>query len=356
MPDGLGTEQYDGWLMAEMSTNNHNSEWICVDHLPEILNGSDPGAQSTSNTLYAAEIYNAPNTNYRDNHEVPCAVCTKSEAAVGKKYLSSFVRWGRDTCPQQLDVQPVYDGWAGGSRYNNRGSAADLLCMPHAPRKSEGFDYGDNSGDQTSAEIARATYRTNGLPLLGTVNNYDVPCTVCTVPSPDVVTIPGRTSCPLGHTLMYSGYLMSSFYDTTTSYPSNYHESEYVCVDRYPTFYPSRNVDTNGYHLYPVELDSYPPRVYGVPGQFGGGLRGVCRGLPGQPRRGAAAGGHGGDLSRRPRGWGYLRGRGAQGHRVAGAHHRGVRGREQHPGGQRRRHGDVRARLVNRGVGAVAGD
>ena len=93
------TEQYDGWLMAEKFDHNHNSKWVCVDHQPKLLNGSNTAAQADSNLLYAAEVMNPPNTNYQTYTEVPCAVCTKSAGAGALVTLSSFCALGPQPLP-----------------------------------------------------------------------------------------------------------------------------------------------------------------------------------------------------------------------------------------------------------------
>ena len=140
--------------------------------------------------------------------------------------------------------------------------------MPHAPRKSDGFDYPDNAGNQDSAEIYRAVYREAGVDPLDPLNNRDVTCAVCTVPSADVLMIPARVNCPAGYTIMYHGYLFSPYYDTTTAIPSNYHEGEFVCVDQHPDWYPSQSSDTSGYLMFPVEIESHPYAFAGYRGDY----------------------------------------------------------------------------------------
>ena len=116
------TEQYDGWLMAEKQSSLHTSEWICVDHQPQALNNSDPAAQTDSNTLYAAELRAPPRNTYTQFYEVACAVCTKDVGPAKHTHLTTFVHWGRSHCPGMPEAETLYDGWAGGARYDLRGT------------------------------------------------------------------------------------------------------------------------------------------------------------------------------------------------------------------------------------------
>ena len=50
---------------------------------------------------------------------------------------SSYVRWGRTTCPSTCDTTLVYAGRVGGTYYNVQGGAADYLCLPDDPEYSD---------------------------------------------------------------------------------------------------------------------------------------------------------------------------------------------------------------------------
>ena len=50
---------------------------------------------------------------------------------------SSYVRWGRISCPSSCDTSLVYSGRVGGSFYNHQGGAADYICLPDNPEYSD---------------------------------------------------------------------------------------------------------------------------------------------------------------------------------------------------------------------------
>ena len=45
----------------------------------------------------------------------------------------TYIRWGKNSCPNVTGTQLVYEGRAGGSVYSNPGGGAEKLCLPVDP-------------------------------------------------------------------------------------------------------------------------------------------------------------------------------------------------------------------------------
>ncbi|XP_060596683.1 uncharacterized protein LOC132750688 [Ruditapes philippinarum] len=135
----------------------------------------------------------------------------------------TFTRWGRFSCPNGTTL--IYDGFAGGSGHNAKGGAANYVCLHKQPTWNDNNVYKSQTNLMFGAE-----YQTSGTNW-EKIQEYDVPCVVCHVPSSNIVMIPGRNVCHEKHSLQYSGYLMSGHY----LHPS---ATEFVCVDDEPEVFP----------------------------------------------------------------------------------------------------------------------
>ena len=137
---------------------------------------------------------------------------------------TTYIRWGRTTCPTGQGTELVYSGRAGATRYDHKGGAANYLCMPDDPDHSL-FQF----GVQTERNyIAGVEYYYDSLLPLSSSNNHNAPCALCYMPNRCVsVMIPAKTVCPANWTLEYVGYLMSNYFDYNG-------RTEYVCVDANP--------------------------------------------------------------------------------------------------------------------------
>jgi len=125
-------------------------------------------------------------------------------------------------------------GYATGRHANQGGGGSNQLCLPEEPQ------WKNHSSDAPhSGWIYGIEYRIHGdhTTFFSGVNNggssdfhtKPAPCAVCYVPQRSAsLMIPARTSCPIGWTQEYAGYLMSEY-----SYPSR-HSSTYICVDGEP--------------------------------------------------------------------------------------------------------------------------
>ncbi|XP_061178463.1 uncharacterized protein LOC133187121 [Saccostrea echinata] len=167
-----------------------------------------------------------------------------------------YTRWGKKTCPSKAIL--VYSGFAGGSRYNHRGAAVDLLCLPKDPEW--GIYKDGNNGDK--AYVYGAEYETNTFKSRFTsFHDHDVPCAVCLVKNRSVVKIfPARKTCYKGWELEYQGYLMAGYYNNPAG-------TTYKCVDKDPDTLHGGHSDKNGYLFYFVEAQcgslKCPPYVHG---------------------------------------------------------------------------------------------
>ena len=46
---------------------------------------------------------------------------------------TTYIRWGRTTCPSENGTELLYSGRAGGTDRRHKGGAANYLCMPDDP-------------------------------------------------------------------------------------------------------------------------------------------------------------------------------------------------------------------------------
>lgn len=160
---------------------------------------------------------------------------------------TTYIRWGRTTCPANgSDV--TYTGYAAGSSYEHTGAAASMLCLPEDPDWDLG-KYSDANEPYAfvfGAEYEENTERSDRL-IGNTHSNQNVPCVVCNVRSRSShIMVPGKTKCPGGWTMEYYGYLMSGHYGHKRA-------SDYYCIDMEPEDIPGGAKNEIGYLLYFVE-------------------------------------------------------------------------------------------------------
>ena len=74
----------------------------------------------------------------------------------------------------------------------------------------------------------------------------DVPCAVCQAKSAiSVMMIPAKTTCPVGWTVQYSGFLGAGYYGHPAA-------SQYICVDKHPDHFEGGGANLNGKLIYSV--------------------------------------------------------------------------------------------------------
>ncbi|XP_070176842.1 uncharacterized protein [Littorina saxatilis] len=138
---------------------------------------------------------------------------------------SSFVRWGRKTCPNNTTL--VYTGVAGGKLHNEKGSGTNTLCLTRTPQ----FD--NTAKPPYYGYLYGAEYES-----IPGHHDHDVPCSVCLAPQSTTIMVPATLTCPPGWTPHYTGHLVSQ-------YQNNY-ATEYVCLDGNPEDDSSGARDDNG--------------------------------------------------------------------------------------------------------------
>ncbi|XP_052798356.1 uncharacterized protein LOC128230272 [Mya arenaria] len=158
---------------------------------------------------------------------------TVRDVAIG----STYIRWGRKTCPTETGAQPLYDGFVGGTWYAHSGGGNTYLCLPRDPVLE------DIHGGERSY-IYGAEYQTSGT-IWSEMHDNDVPCVVCITPNTNVVMVPARNICHPGWTLEYAGYLMAEKHD--------HNAKNYVCMDDKPEDIDGSRGDQNGALFYFVE-------------------------------------------------------------------------------------------------------
>ena len=167
---------------------------------------------------------------------------------------STYVRWGRTSCPGN-DTEQVYSGYTAGSLFSDTGAAANYLCLSPVAQWAKYTDAVDSFAKIYGAEYetwnanantnAGAKQRSNFFFGKSLVDD-NVPCSVCRSSRSSVLMVPGRNTCLNGWNLEYAGYLASG---------ANYQAAatEYVCLDANPEAVPSGFSNQNGKLFYLVE-------------------------------------------------------------------------------------------------------
>lgn len=208
------------------------------------------------NRQYASSKYHELRVDLNDNQETANTKrwelkqsIDKLKQAVdqnaAKRTGSTYVRWGRTTCPNGADI--VYTGYAGGSWYDHPGAAVSMLCLPKNPDWAAYTDGAQSySGFLYGVEFEPSDGRTDRFFGNGH-SQHDVPCTVCYTRSrASSIMLPGKRTCPATWSLEYKGYLMSGRYSHRAA-------SDYYCIDVAAETLPGGVVNKNGYTLYFVE-------------------------------------------------------------------------------------------------------
>ena len=153
-----------------------------------------------------------------------------------------YTRWGRTNCSNNQGTELVYSGRAGGSKFNENGGAADLLCLPDDPEYSL---YG--GGVNGYSPLRGAEYIAGSGQPLRSNNGHNIPCAVCyTSTRGTLLMIPAKLTCPTHWTIEYTGYLMAAYY--------NYGRTLFKCIDHQPESVPGLDAhDADNDRYYHVE-------------------------------------------------------------------------------------------------------
>ena len=120
-----------------------------------------------------------------------------------------YTRWGRTSCPMNQGTDLVYSGRAGGTKYDQHGGAANLLCLPDDPEYSR---YA--SGVQDFSPLRGAEYRVSTGQPLSSKSSHNMPCAVCcTSTRSKLLVIPAKLTCPTNWTTDTSWQLLIAIMD-----------------------------------------------------------------------------------------------------------------------------------------------
>ena len=146
-----------------------------------------------------------------------------------------YTRWGSTRCAGSRS-ELVYRGYTSGGQFN-KGSGANLLCLPENPSWGNYDDSGNTHrgyifGTEIDIQPQAASEKIFGYQ----VNEYDLPCAVCETKLPLTRMFPGRHTCFPGWTLQYAGYLVAGYH----SHSAN---KNYECLDNAPEAVPKENTN-----------------------------------------------------------------------------------------------------------------
>nr|QIQ54700.1 capsule gland specific secretory protein [Reishia bronni] len=158
-----------------------------------------------------------------------------SDRVAQKRIGSTYVRWGRKTCPvvNQNSTTLVYSGIVGGKHYTHKGSGTNPLCLTNDPK------YDGRVKPSTNGYLYGSEYE--GIPEL---QDQEIPCSVCHTTYSNTIMIPGTNQCPSGWTTQYLGHLVSGYY--------NHYANQFVCLDGQPEGVSSSRTNQNGFLFYIV--------------------------------------------------------------------------------------------------------
>ena len=144
----------------------------------------------------------------------------------GDSGSTTFIRWGKTTCPNTQGTSKIYSGRIAGQHYTHTGGTSSNLCLHINPR------FVSNAGDTLQWIYGTEYEINNGNPFTKSIHDHEAVCVVCLVNSRgSKLVVNGRNDCPTGWTLEYQGYLMSEHY-------GHKGRTQAICVD----------VDADGAH------------------------------------------------------------------------------------------------------------
>ena len=150
-----------------------------------------------------------------------------------------YTRWGRTSCPSGQGTELLYSGRAGGTNYQHKGGAANILCLPNDPQYSR---YG--SGVTGYSPLTGVQYNVAVGQPLRTVHSHNMPCAACYTSSRvTVLMIPAKLTCPTNWTTEYTGYIMADYHSHNGRYL-------YECIDQAPESVPGLNAWDSNNALY----------------------------------------------------------------------------------------------------------
>ncbi|XP_067950047.1 short-chain collagen C4-like [Watersipora subatra] len=154
---------------------------------------------------------------------------------------STFVRWGKVTCPQVSTL--LYSGYAAAANpWYGMGGSTELECLSTTPS----WHGNATTTVQTSTKLFAAKFSLGSFHGIfdTAADNSVITCAVCLTTKAPVITLPGRVECLNGWHKEYNGYLMA----TSAVRYEIFFSSRNYCIDRNPDYYTGHN-DTMGMKL-----------------------------------------------------------------------------------------------------------
>nr|XP_022298443.1 uncharacterized protein LOC111107508 isoform X3 [Crassostrea virginica] len=131
------------------------------------------------------------------------------------------------------------NGFAGGSRYEHTGAAAEFVCLPPDPDLTTKYTPG-------FAFMYGAEYNSDEFSPRAK-NGDDLPCSVCrSTVSSSVLMIPGKSSCYDGWSLEYHGDLVAGSVNHKAA-------SQYICLDEHSQTLRAGYRNDDGKLFHPVK-------------------------------------------------------------------------------------------------------
>ena len=147
----------------------------------------------------------------------------------------TYIRWGNTTCPYGSNT--IYQGIAVGGRYDYKGAASNMMCLPPTYMR-----YSNNQGGQIPVDAVE--YRVTGA--IDHAQYRNMPCALCEATGRgDKIMIPSHYVCPDGWHKEYNGYIMAGH----TSYEGG---SMYECIDEHLEQVTGTGGSENAHFLFTV--------------------------------------------------------------------------------------------------------
>ena len=189
---------------------------------------------------YQTSGYGLGTLNSLHNQLVPCSVCFASDR------FSSFMLPGNTSCPRGWDKE--YSGYLFSAHYSHK--KVNWLCVDESPESN-----GAGSGGQGivyPVEIECGSIKC-GSSAGDYVSNRELTCAVCNSPldrKSALFTRRGRSDCPVGVILVYSGFAAGSSRGHSGS------GSATLCMPNMVDYVDFSDSDQNGGLLYGFEYET----------------------------------------------------------------------------------------------------
>ena len=179
--------------------------------------------------------------NVRNTREVEKRSVNTNTSADDKKdkgcpqQVVTYIRWGNTTCPYGANT--IYKGVAVGGRYDYKGSASNMMCLPPTY-----MHYSNNPGGQVPVDAV--IYQVGGS--INHASGRNMPCALCEATGRgDKIMIPSHYVCPDAWHKEYNGYIMAGH----TGHEGG---SMYECIDEHLEQITGSGSGSAAHYLYTV--------------------------------------------------------------------------------------------------------